>query len=89
MPTKEYLLKITPSIKTTLPSLILVAKSGGIPLDQKNGTTILTIPEGTTCSPESPFQYSFKPEDDLSEKWRVRLFPLNDEFSNWLEIEEE
>ena len=89
MPTKEYLLKITPSIKTTLPSLILVAKSGGIPLDQKNGTTILTIPEGTTCSPESPFQYSFKPEDDLSDKWRVRLFPLNDEFSNWLEIEEE
>lgn len=89
--TNEYHLKITPNIKTTLPDLILIAKEGGIPLDQKNGRVIITVPKGTTCAPDKPFETTFKygPIDDFQETWRARLFTANDELSDILEIEEE
>ncbi|MSU54543.1 MAG: hypothetical protein EXS48_01740 [Candidatus Staskawiczbacteria bacterium] len=87
-PSKDYVLTITPSIKTTLPTLILVAKSGGIPLNQKNGTVVLKTPEGAECSPDNPFEMLFTPGAGFPGKWRTRLFLVNEEFYDWLEIEE-
>ena len=88
-PSNNYLLKITPSINTILPDIVLVAKTNGIPLDPNNGTIILNIPKGSMCSPDQPFEKTFKPPDDFNEKWRTRLFYLDEQLCGLLDIEEE
>lgn len=86
----EFILTLTPNEKTTLPELILVTKSGGLPLDENNGTQVLTMPAGGDCSPEFPLEinFTFNFIGKLA-NWRWRLFTANHEHCEWLIFEDE
>lgn len=86
----DFILTLTPNEKTTLPELILVTKSGGLPLDENNGTQVLTMPDGGDCSPEFPLEinFTFNFIGKLA-NWRWRLFTANHEHCEWLIFEDE
>lgn len=86
----DFILTLTPNEKTTLPELILVTKSGGLPLDENNGTQVLTMPAGGDCSPEFPLEinFTFNFIGKLA-NWRWRLFTANHEHCEWLIFEDE
>lgn len=82
----QHTLTIMPDAAAQLPEMVLVAKSGGLPLHPQNGREVLRIPAGTTCAPDQPLELAFKPPP-ATERWRVRLFPLNDADAEWLTLE--
>ena len=86
----DFILTLTPNEKTSLPELILVTKSGGLPLDENNGTQVLTMPAGGDCSPEFPLEinFTFNFIGKLA-NWRWRLFTANHEHCEWLILEDE
>jgi hypothetical protein len=83
--TNEFLLTITPNAATTLPELILVAKAGGMPLDPKNGTTVLRIPQGSKCAPDQALRLTFQ-ANGLPDRWKARLFPVHNADCTWLDF---
>lgn len=84
----QYVLTITPDADTALPELVLVAKSGGMPLHPTNGRTVLRIPAGSDCGPTRPLTVTFRP-DGFPGRWKARLFPADDRDCQWLDLVEE
>jgi hypothetical protein len=74
--TGQHVLELNVDNAVELPELVLVAKSGGMPLDPTNGVVVLRIPARTSCCPKDPFRAAF-PSDSLPTNWKARLFPSN------------
>jgi hypothetical protein len=75
--TGGYKLEITPDDDTLLPELLLVIKAGGLPLHSKDGTVVLRIPAGSTCSPDRPLSRMFQLQSP-PRSWKARLFPADE-----------
>jgi len=82
----EHTLTIMPDAPTRLPEMVLVAKSGGVPLHPQNGREVLRIPAGTPCAPDRPLELKFQLPASAG-KWKARLFPTNDADGQWLNLE--
>jgi hypothetical protein len=83
---RGYRLQVTPGVPVRLPALVLVVRSGQVPLDREDGTEVLRIPSGTPCSPRGPL-VEIIPASDLPPKPQGRLFPEDPNDSDWLDLQ--